>query len=218
MGFFDKLFKKQTVQVKVAPKSKQEIKLENIKRIENMDNTRAWNEGEKYHFSDEARDNYYKIKQLKEEYLEENPQDYEIIGADLMQTFWFATDTATPEDKQIYKVVGKARYHELNNNYKEALRLYEIGNNLFFKAHGAELKEIEREAGKKLAPQVTEQRIEVCKTRIFREKTKEMEKEAKSLEETDPEAAIRLYEELNRLRPGLKKYDKRIKVCKNKLG
>ena len=53
---------------------------------------------------------------------------------------------------------------------------------------------------------------------IFREKTKEMEKEAKSLEETDPEAAIRLYEELNRLRPGLKKYDKRIKVCKSKLG
>ena len=158
------------------------------------------------------------IKRLKEEYLEENPQDYEIIGADLMQTFWFATDTATPEDKQIYKVVGEARYHELNNNYKEALRLYEIGNNLFFKAHGAELKEIEREAGKKLAPQVTEQRIEVCKTMIFREKTKKMEKEAKSLEETDPEAAIRLYEELNRLRPGLKKYDKRIKVCKNKLG
>lgn len=218
MGFFDKIFKKQTVQVKTEPKSKHETKLENIKKIENMDNTRAWNEGENYHFSDEARDNYYTIKQLKEEYLEENPQDYEIIGADLMQTFWFATDTATPEDKQIYKVVGEARYHELNKNYKEALRLYEIGNKLFFKAHGAELKEIEREAGKKLAPQITEQRIEVCKTMIFREKTKKMEKEAKSLEETDPEAAIELYEELNRLRPGLKKYDKRIKVCKNMLG
>lgn len=218
MGFFDKIFKKQTVQVKTEPKSKQETKLENIKKIEDMDNTRAWNEGENYHFSDEARENYYTIKQLKEEYLEENPQDYEIIGADLMQTFWFATDTATPEDKQIYKVVGEARYHELNKNYKEALRLYEIGNKLFFKAHGEELEEIEREAGKKLAPQVTEQRIEVCKTMIFREKTKKMEKEAKSLEETDPEAAIELYEELNRLRPGLKKYDKRIKVCKNKLG
>lgn len=218
MGFFDKLFKKQTVQVKTEPKSKQETKLGNIKKIENTHNSRAWNEGEDYYFSDESRNAYNSLKRLKDEYLEENPQDYEIIGADLMQTFWFATDTATPEDKQIYKVVGEARYHELNKNYKEALRLYEIGNNLFFKAHGEELKEIEREAGKKLAPQITEQRIEVCKTMIFREKTKKMEKEAKSLEETDPEAAIELYEELNRLRPGLKKYDKRIKVCKNKLG
>ena len=43
-----------------------------------------------------------------------------------------------------------------------------------------------------------------------------MEKEAKELEQTKPSEAIILYEQLNELKPGLKKYNKRIEICKRK--
>lgn len=43
------------------------------------------------------------------------------------------------------------------------------------------------------------------------------EAEAKELELTDPSEAIKKYEELNILNPGLKKYNKRIEICKKKL-
>ena len=56
-------------------------------------------------------------------------------------------------------------------------------------------------------------RIRVCSKPLIRE----LELEAKSLEKSNPREAIKIYKELNRLKPELKKYNKRIEICKKKL-
>ena len=61
-----------------------------------------------------------------------------------------------------------------------------------------------------LGEQVTEKRLRITKNKLIRREIKKMEKEAKELEQTNPSEAIILYEQLNELKPGLKKYNKRI--------
>ena len=58
------------------------------------------------------------------------------------------------------------------------------------------------------------QRISVCEKALLKEKASKLELEAKELEKSDPAEAIEVYQELNVLKPGLKKYDKRIEICK----
>lgn len=192
-------------------------KLDHIKKIEKNHNDKILKYGEQYYFSDEAKINGKKVYQSKKEYIKNNPTDFETIGADLFSTFLHMVDDESNEDKQIYRLMGEGKYNEDNENYERAILLYEQANNLFFKVHGNELKELERINGCKCGEQITEQRLRICKNKLNRQNAKLLEIEAKELENTDPERAIELYQELNRLKPGLKKYNKRIKICKNKL-
>ena len=80
-----------------------------------------------------------------------------------------------------------------------------------------EMEELAREYGERdyLLHARLKNRIDSCNMSINRIKIKELEPKAKQLEETNPKEAIKIYEELNILKPGLKKYNKRIKACKN---
>ncbi|MBQ9024805.1 MAG: hypothetical protein IJ104_00850 [Methanobrevibacter sp.] len=158
-----------------------------------------------------------KLDNQWKQYLKENPTDYETIGLlEYNQWFWLDTPPSINERK-LLKLIGEAKYNEDHNNFKKAVTLYDQANKLYFQLYSDELHQIELETGRKLAPQFTEQKLKRCKEFLFRQGTKELEEKAKSLEKTNPEKAIQIYGELNKRRPGMKKYDKRIEIIEKKL-
>lgn len=173
--------------------------------------------GETYYWSDECKVLSKKVYELQKQYIQDHPETYEIVGIHMFKSYWWSMEDATPEDREVYRLLGEGRYYEDKDEIEQAITIYEKAKKLFFELHGEELKEIEKETGKKLSDQVPEQRLKVCENKLFRKKTKQMGEEAKSLEQDYPQKAIEIYEELNRLRPGLKKYNNRIRVCENKL-
>lgn len=170
-----------------------------------------------YYHSEQCRKDGQYLQELQKQYLENNPLDYLMKGVNLFQMQWHYVDEATPEDKAIYTLTGNAKTLEDKGLYEEAIELYHRANTLFFKEHGAELEEILEQTGaEELGEQVTEKRLRITKNKLIRREIKKMEKEAKELEQTNPSEAIILYEKLNELKPRLKKYNKRIEICKRK--
>lgn len=204
--------------INTPSKNKNMSELNQIKKLERTYDKNLSSGGEQYYNSEEAHRLGKKIYNDKKEYIKNNPKDFQTRGAQLYGYSLSAINDQSNIDKEIFSLVGEGQYYEKEvKNYEKALEYYSKANVLFFNAHGKELKEIEKDVGHKLAPQLTERRIEICKDKIFREKCKKLEKEAKDLEEVNPEKAIEIYKELNILRPGLKKFNKRITVCQNKL-
>lgn len=124
---------------------------------------------------------------------------------------------SSPEDLEVYRLTGMARELEEQGNYKEAMDLYIKADKIYYPLHKEEMDELAREHGKGdyLLHAKLKTRIHSCNTSMNRDKIKELEHVAKQLEEKNPKKAIKIYEELNILNPGLKKYNNRIKVCKN---
>lgn len=150
-------------------------------------------------------------------YLKENPTDYETIGL-LEYNQWFWLDTPPSNDeRKLLRLIGEAKYNEDHNQLKKAVDLYRQANDLYFRIYGGELHAIELETGRKLAPQITEKKLKRCEGMLFRQEIKELENKAKKLEKSNPREAIKIYEELNEKKPGMKKYNKRIEILNRKL-
>ena len=161
-----------------------------------------------------------KKKQLDKywkQYLKENPADFETRGL-LSYNQWFWLDTPpSQKERKLLKLLGEAEYNEEKNNLEKAVQLYDQANIVYFQLYGDELHQIELETGRKLAPQLTEQKLKRCEGLLFRKEIKELEEKAKSLEKSNPKEAINLYIKLNEKKPGMKKYNKRIEIINRKL-
>lgn len=170
-----------------------------------------------YYFSEESKIEAHKINQLKEEYLQENPKSYELIAANLFSYNW--SGIPDNSEREIFKLVGEGKYNENQGHYSKAIELYQKADDLTLKLCKDDLQEIiaENGPGDYLYTRVIRQRIRICEGYILRNKCKVIEDEARGLEESDPLRAIKMYEELNVLRPGMKKYDKRIEIINRKL-
>ncbi len=137
-----------------------------------------------------------------------------------LATFGLIEDMAyrsSSGDLEVYRLTGKAKFLEEKGNYKEAKELYTKADEIYCPLHKDEMNELIKKFGKRdyLLHAKLKTRIRSCNTKMNRDKIKELEPKAKQLEKTNPKEAIKLYEELNILNPGLKKYNNRIKVCKN---
>lgn len=201
---------------KVAPAPKM-TEFEYIKQLETEHYHRIATEGETYYHSDEAKINGKRLYRLRKEYIKKHPTNYLLISAELFQTSFSSIEKLEEDDKQIYLLLGEGKYNEDRESYEKAIGLYEQANTLFFKKYGAEIKECEEFNHAKCGEQLTEKRLRICKNKLFKKETKVLEEQAKELENSNPEEAIEVYNELNELKPGLKKYNKRIQVCQNKL-
>lgn len=124
---------------------------------------------------------------------------------------------SNPEDLEVYRLTGMAKELEEQGKYKEAMDLYLKADKIYCPLHKEEMEELAREHGKGdyLLHAKLKTRICSCNTLLNKDKIKELESLAKKLEEVNPRKAIKIYEKLNILNPGLKKYNNRIKVCKN---
>jgi hypothetical protein len=191
------------------------MELEAIKKMEKEHYDKCLSA--KYYHSNKAKQAGKQIEALKKQYLQDNPNDYLTLGATVFQQQWNSVDEICQEDKNIYMLVGNGKCLEDKGLYHEAIPVYEEANKRFFKLHGDELKKIEEEIHHKLSEQVPEKRLRICKNKLFKQECQKLEKQAKELEKTNPIEAIKVYEQLNQLKPGLKKYNKRIQICENKL-
>ena len=106
-----------------------------------------------------------------------------------------------------------------NENYNEAIRYYQEADDLTINVCADDIRELIKEngPGNYLYTAKLRQRVHVCEKKLLSIKCKKLEKEARGMEKTNPEGAINIYNELNVLKPGLKKYNKRIETCKKKL-
>lgn len=168
-----------------------------------------------YYFSEESKIEGKKIYHEQKEYVKNNPKDYEIVAAQMFQVLWDYVDELPSEERRIYTLTGKGKYYEDLGEYEKAISYYQQADNLTMKVCRHDIAELVRDngPGDYLYCAKIRQRIRVCQRPLI----KEMETEAKSLEKTNPHEAIKIYQELNRLKPGLKKYNKRIEICKKKI-
>ena len=215
MGFLTKLFKNKENHTKkqsvLDNNPKKELNyLDNLKMKESIENDKMWSE--EYYFSDEAKNNAHEIKREKDEYLNDNPKDFVTRGVNLYGLFWEYSDRVPAEERKIFELTGRGLYYEDQGQYEKAIELYQEADKLTMEFLKDEIDELIREHGEGdyLYTGELRQRVRVCETKIFRDKIKQLEIEAKELEGNNPKEAIRKYNELNKINPGLKKYDKRI--------
>ena len=203
-------------------KKNSEVKkiMSNKKTIINMEklhNTKSYNA--EYYHSPQAKKIGKEINDLKKEYIKNNPKDYLIVGVNFHQMLWSSLPQIPKNEQEIFILTGKGLEQEHNQNYTEAIQFYEQAitlNNQVCKEDIEEMIKLNGPGDYIYAPKL-KQRVRVCDRKILSDKCKKLEKEAKDLEKVNPSEAIMIYDELNRLKPGLKKYDKRIEICKKKL-
>ena len=223
MGLFDKLFGKKnkinTNQSNNYYNLPQNKKLEYIKNLEKTHDIKIRSQGEKYYFSEEAKIRGKKISHLQNEYIKEYPTDFLYAGANLFQFMWPYVDELQSIDKKIFIMVGEGRFNESSEDYVKAIECYQKADDLTMDALHDEIQELIKEngPGDYLYTAKIRQRINVCQNKIIKNKTVHLELKAKELEKENPKEAIEIYHHLNELRPGMKKYDKRIKVCQDKI-
>lgn len=193
--------------------------LEKIKQIEKEYDKKLYSCGGEFYRSTEAKTLAKKQKTITKKYLKNNSKDYLRKGALLYGLGFNDIETESNDIKQICLLLGEGKYHEDKKNYATAVELYDRANTLFFNVHRDELDYNQRvyNDGADYGEQVTEKRLRICANKLLKEKVKELESKAKELEKINPTESINLYNELKNLNPGLKKYDKRIMICKKKL-
>ena len=166
-----------------------------------------------YYGSEESKVDFRGLQEEKREYMENNPTDFRIRGASLYGMLWGAIDRLPLEEKILLKTLGEGYYYEQDlEQYEKAIEIYNKGYELTWEYIGDELIEMIKEYGEReyLYTATFSNRIKVCEDSIHWREIKKLEAEAKELEETDPKEAIKRYEELNQINPGLQKYNKRI--------
>lgn len=214
MGLLNKLFenkKKPKIESSILNNEHKELNyLNDLKKKESMENEKMYSR--EYYFSDEAKINAHKIKNEQKEYLKNNPKDFVTRGVNLYNMLWECSDTVPSEERKIFELTGKGLYYEDQKQYEKAIEIYQEADKLTMEFLKDEIDELINENGEGdyLYTAKLRQRIRVCENRIFRNKVNKLEIEAKELEKTNPKEAIKKYEELNKINPGLKKYDKRI--------
>lgn len=214
MGLLKKLFKNKEKPMHEPlldkkPKNKFNY-LNELKKKESIENDKMYKES--YYFSDEAKNNAHEIRREKDEYLNNNPKDFVTRGVNLYGMLWEYSDRAPAEERKIFELTGMGLYYEDQDKYERAIEFYREADNLTMEFLKDEIDELimEHGEGDYLYTAKLRQRVRVCETKIFRGKVKKLETEAKELEETNPKEAIEKYNELNKINPGLKKYNKRI--------
>lgn len=191
--------------------------LDNLKRREKIQYSKMQNS--EYYFSEESKIKGKQLYHDKKEYIKNNPDDFLTVGANIFGLLWNAIEKMPIEEQKIFRLTGEGKYYEDQKDYKKAISLYQQAYDLTMDVLGDEIQELieEHGPGDYLYTYKIKQRIRVCEKKLLGEKCKKLELEAKSLEKTNPAGAIEIYMELNRLKPGLKKYDKRIEICKKKV-
>lgn len=214
MGLFNKILGKNQKKNN-KPKISQNNNLDSIKKVEEEHNSKLLRQGEKYYFSDEAKTTGKQLYHDQKEYVKNNPQDYEMVAAQMFQTLWNYVEELPSEERKIFTLTGKGKYYEDQEEYEKAIEYYQQADDLTMRVCRNDIQQLinENGPGDYLYCAKIRQRIRVCQKPLI----KEMETEAKGLEKTNPREAIEIYEELNRLKPGLKKYNKRIEICKKRL-
>lgn len=187
--------------------------LDQLKKREEVQYTKMQNKD--YYFSEESGVKGRQLYQDKKEYVKNNPQDYEIVAAQMFQVLWDYVDELPDDERMIFTLTGKGKYYEDLGEYEKAIEYYQEADDLTMEVCRKDIQELVRDhgPGDYLYCATIRRRIRVCSKPLI----KEMELEAKSLEKSNPREAIKIYKELNRLKPGLKKYNKRIEICKKKL-
>lgn len=211
MGFLKKILQKPPKEAK--PKNQ----LEKLKEKELDHHEKSYNRN--YYFSEEASIVGKQIYQEKKEYVKNHPENYEIVAAQMFQVIWDYVETLPSEERKIFYLTGEGKYYEDQEEYEKAIEYYQQADDLTMKVCRNDIQQLinENGPGDYLYCAKIRQRIRVCERHLLKEQTDNLEKEAKELEKTNPQQAIEIYNELNRLKPGLKKYNKRIEICKKKL-
>lgn len=154
MGFLKKILNKKTP-------------LEDIKQKEETHHTKSINSKE-YYFSEEAKTKGKQIYHDKKEYIKNNPQDYEIVGAQIHQTTWHAVQDLPPEERKILELTGKGKYYEDQGEYEKAIEIYQQADDLTMKVCENDIKHYVAEygPGDYFYTSKIRQRIRVCKRKL----------------------------------------------------
>lgn len=174
---------------------------------------------EEYYFSEESKIKGKQVYEDKKQYLIHHPDDFDRKGASIFGILWSAIDDIPKDERKIFTLTGKGKYIEEQGDYEEAIKVYQEADALTLKVCAKDIQELTKQYGEKdwLYCAKIRQRIRVCENNILRDKTKKLEEKAKKLEKTNPSGAIEIYNQLNELKPGLKKYNKRIEICEKRI-
>ena len=230
MSLLNKIFKKKAntnteTQVDLNKSEQNEIvpkkvptELNSLKEKERIEQNKLWDK--EYYGSEESKIKANEIKKEREEYLQNNPDDFLSRGVYLFGITWDYVDIISDDERKILSLAGKGYYLENKlNQCKEAIKIYQEADALTMVVKKEEIAQLTKEHGEGdyLYTGQLRQRISICENKIFMKNIKKIEAEAKELEKTNPQEAIKKYEYLNELRPGLKKYNKRLEIIKRTL-
>lgn len=190
---------------------KEQTEREKLINKEKVLNDKLWNKN--YYGSEESKAEFKELKEEKEEYFKNNPKDFIYRAVEFYKLNWSYLEAKPNKERdKILELVGMGLYYEELGEYDKAIEMYNQSININEETFKNEITDLKNEHGdgNYLYSGKAMERIEVCKGYIERNKIKELEAEAKELEETNPKEAIKKYENLNKVNPGLKKYDKAI--------
>lgn len=226
MGLFNRIFKEkskpqndsiiQNQNENTAKKAPNDF--ENLKEKERALFNKLWDKD--YYGSEESKIEFKEFNAEKKEYLKNNPTDFLYRGVDLFKLTWEYIDIISDDERKIIALTGKGLYYENDlNQLEEAIEIYREAEELTLVVKKEEIEQLTKEHGERdwLYTGKLRQRISSCENQIFRNEIKKIEAEAKALEKTDPQEAIKKYEYLNEIRPNLKKYNKRIEIINRTL-
>lgn len=206
MGLLDRIITKKNKSVREEFSTLDKIKEDERIQFDKMMN-------KEYYFSTESKNNALKIKDAQKNYLKNNPNDFLTRGANFHQVLWEYIDHVSEDEKKIFELTGKGLYYEQDlEDYDKAIEIYTLADNVTMDVLKNEIQELidEYGDGDYLYTAKIRQRIRVCNNKIERVKIKKLENKAEEIEKNNPKEAIKKYEELNMINPGLKKYDKKI--------
>lgn len=199
---------------KVTPMGKKLKKeLKEVDRLATRESELLDKLGDKeYYGSEKSKEEFKEFNEYLNNYLEANPKDFITRGARQCGLTLDAIFYSNEDEIKIYELMGKGLYYEDLKEYDKAITLYEEAYNLDKIVHKDAIEKLVRENGEKdyLFGAKAKSRIRICQGNKERDKIKKLEAEAKELEETNPAEAIKKYEHLNKINPGLKKYDRTI--------
>lgn len=185
--------------------------LDRLKQKEKEHQANLWDKD--YYYSEESKRIVQEIKTERDEYLKNNPKDFRTRAVYFYGLNWnYLDERPNKERDKILELFGEGLYYEDVGEYEKAIEFYKLSDELNEKVYEDEINNFDNEqqdrgylfSGKAL------DRIRICENKIQRRKIKKLEAEAKKLEKINPTEAIKKYKELNKVNPGLKKYDKRI--------
>ena len=167
MGLFNKILGKNQKKNN-KPKISQNNNLDSIKKVEEEHNSKLLRQGEKYYFSDEAKTTGKQLYHDQKEYVKNNPQDYEMVAAQIFNVLWSYVDELPSEERMIFTLTGKGKFYEDNGEYEKAISYYRQADDLTLRVCGDDIRELVKECGPGdyLYCGKIRQRIRVCERKI----------------------------------------------------
>ncbi len=100
-----------------------------------------------YYFSEESKKKGKQLYEDKKNYIKNNPQDYETVGANIYGILWNAIDEFPSSEREIFRLTGEGKYYEDRGGFEKAIKCYQDADDLTMIVCRHDIAELVRDNG-----------------------------------------------------------------------